>query len=293
MKRDFNEIIEGLKETIAQYGYYTDFKKVYENVEKFKIELHLLNSLIGEENIEEKFIKLINEYPKTLKVIPLLLAIRKEKNIVPILDEGKIINFDFNIKKQSDKEYIKFMQETGLFNLFCNKKIKCLIDYITGIEVGLDTNARKNRTGKLMESLVKKYISEVDNIEFYSEMKKSTIAEKYNIDINKLIIGENIKSAAEKRFDFVVKTNEHLYLFETNFYSGGGSKLNETARSFKSLALDIKGLENISFVWITDGVGWKSAKNNLKETYDVLDDLYTLTDLENGILKKILDNRAS
>jgi len=285
VKREFKDIIKNLKKTIANYNYYTNFDKVYENIDKIKIEINILNSLIGSKNIEEEFINVINEYPKTLRVIPILIAVRQSE--VPVID-GKQIDFDFKSKTMTDEDYIKFMRKTGLFNLLENSRIKCLFDYVTGVEVGLDTNARKNRTGHSMEDVVESYIKKINNIEYEKEMPKKKISEEYNVDINKLISKEDENDSAEKRFDFVVKTEDKLYLIETNFYSSQGSKLNETARSFKSLNNDIKELENVDFIWITDGIGWKSAKNNLKETYYTMEHLYTIVDLENGILDELL-----
>ncbi len=284
MKQSFDDLMKNLKTSIADYKYYVNFEKVYKNVENLKIELNILNSLIGSNNIEEEFLYIISKYPETIKTLPILLAVRKKE--INFFDE-KEITISFN-GSESSEIYCKFMRETGLFQMLENKKIKSLLDYVTGVEVGLDTNARKNRTGQTMENIVEHFIKEVPNIELHKEMMKKTISEKYNIDINSLIVGDNPEKDAEKRFDFVVKTNSCLYLIETNFYTGGGSKLNETSRSFKSLALDINNLDSIEFIWITDGVGWKTAKNNLRETYGVMEHIYTLHDLENNILNEVL-----
>jgi len=284
MKRHFDDLLANLKKTVADYSYYTDFDKVYKNADKFKVELNILNSLIGEQDIETKFKNLVELYPNVLKVIPILLAKRGYK--VEVFSD-KNITFDFLETNLDIDMYSEFMKESGLFSLLKASKIKSLNDYLIGIEVGLDSNARKNRTGTAMENIVESYIKKIPNIEYHKEMKKKEISESYNIDINDLIIGEDKVKEAEKRFDFVVKTNDNLYLIETNFYSGGGSKLNETARSFKSLAKDINDLDNVHFVWITDGIGWISARNNLRETYDIMDHLYTLEDLENGVLGNI------
>lgn len=287
MKQSFDDLLANLKDTVADYKYYTDFPKVYKHVDKIKVELNILNSLVGSDNIEKDFLDIINEYPKTLKVIPLLLAIRKNGNKVPIIDEVPIM-FEFNNRTLSDAMYLKFMRESGLFNLLELSKIRNLFDYVTGVEVGLDSNARKNRTGTAMENIVENFIQKTKHIEYSKETNKKEIKEKYNIDLDDYLKSEESLKVAEKRFDFVIKTENQVFVIETNFYSGGGSKLNETARSFKSLGLDIKNNTELTFIWITDGVGWITAKNNLRETYDVLEHLYTLTDLENGVLKQII-----
>lgn len=283
MKQDFDMLISNLKTSVADYKYYVDFDKVKENVDKYKIELNILNSLIGSNDIESEFTSLISKYPEVIKVLPILIAVRK--NEISFIDE-KEITIKFNGKETSET-YCKFMRETGLFTLLEEKQIKSLVDYVTGVEVGLDTNARKNRTGTAMENIVESFIKQVPNITYHKEMKKQAITSMYGIDLNLLILDENPEKDAEKRFDFVVKTENKIYLIETNFYTGGGSKLNETARSFKSLANDINKIDNIEFVWITDGVGWNTAKNNLRETYGIMEHIYTLTDLENGILKRV------
>ena len=183
--------------------------------------------------------------------------------------------------KYSVDDYIYFMKKTGLFYLLSGHKINSLVDYITGVEAGLDSNGRKNRGGHQMEELVEFFIKKTD-VEYYKEMYLTEIEEKWKISLDSISGG----GTSTKRFDFVVKTADCIYLVETNFYSTGGSKLNETARSFKMIAEEVENIPNVRFIWITDGKGWESAKGNLKETFCVLDSLYNLNDLENGILFK-------
>lgn len=95
---------------------------------------------------------------------------------------------------------------------------------------------------------------------------------------------------SSKRFDFVVKTPSKVFGIETNFYSSDGSKLNETARSYKTIALESRGIDGFEFVWITDGKGWHSARKNLKETFLVLPTLYNIRDLEDGILTELFND---
>jgi len=164
-----------------------------------------------------------------------------------------------------------------------NKKIKNLYDYAIGVEVGLDSNGRKNRGGHLMEDLVESYIKKIENIKYYKEIKSTEIEKMYNIDLSPITnFGQNIK-----RLDFVIETDNKIYGIETNFYNSSGSKLNETARSYKYIAENSKNIENFEFMWITDGQGWKSAKNNLCETYEVMDYIYNINDLKNGALNNI------
>lgn len=281
MKRNFNEWLSCFKETIADYKYYVDFDKVFNEVDKIKIELNILNSLVGSKNIQQDFSNLISKYPEVLKCIPILLA-KREKEIYAIDADGEF-KYNFNKMNYSIEQYIVFMEKTGLFELISNRLVNNLVDYVLGVESGLSSNGRKNRGGHLMEDVVESYLVK-SNVEYYKEMYLKEIESKWNMDLS------NISNAgkAAKRFDFVVKTDECIYAIECNFYSSGGSKLNETARSYKMIALEAKEIQGFKFVWFTDGLGWTSAKKNLEETFDVLDDIYSINDLENDIISKKL-----
>lgn len=283
MKRNFNEWISKFKTSISDYSYYVDFEKIYKNVDKIKIELNILNSLIGSQNIEDEFKRILIKYPETLECIPLLLAVRSRE--IFIKDQTNEYLFKFDKMIYSIEDYIKFMRESGLFNLLQNHIINNLYDYVLGIEVGLDSNGRKNRGGHLMENLVEKYIIEAGyqkNINYFKEMYLSDIEKKWNLDLSSMS-GNNVST---KRFDFVIKTNDHVYVIETNFYSSGGSKLNETARSYKLLAQNCKKVNGVTFVWFTDGIGWISARKNLEETFNEMETIYNIYDLEHDIIKE-------
>lgn len=279
--RDFNEWLKTFRHSIAGYNYYINFEKVYAGVEKYKVELNILNSLIGSENIEVEFENIITKYPETLKCVPLLLAVRNCE-IFAMDDDGEFY-FNFDKRNYGIEQYKMFMRKTGLFDLISKHIISNLIDYALGVETGLDSNGRKNRGGHLMEDLVERYIKST-GVEYYKEMFLRDIESKFSINLSAL--SNNGKTS--KRFDFVVKTEYKVYAIETNFYSGGGgSKLNETARSYKMLATEAKEVKDFVFVWITDGTAWKTAKGNLEETFDILDTMYNIRDLENGILYKL------
>ena len=286
MKRNFDEWINNFKSSISNYSYYADFKKIYKNVDKVKVELNILNSLIGSKTIEEDFKNIMLKYPETLECIPLLLAVRSTEIFVK--DEINEYLFDFKKMVYSMDDYVRFMQESGLFDLLQNHIINNLYDYVLGIEVGLDSNGRKNRGGHLMEDLVEKYIKEsgfVKDVNYFKEMYLNDIEKRWNIDLSSL----SGNSVSTKRFDFVIKTPKQIYLIETNFYVSSGSKLNETARSYEMLAKKAKVINGITFIWITDGLGWHDAKNNLKETFNELETMYNINDLESGILKQVLN----
>ena len=284
MTRNFNEWLSKFKTSISDYNYYVDFEKIYKNVDKVKIELNILNSLIGSKNIEEEFQNILLKYPDTLECIPLLLAVRS--NEIFIKDEINEYLFKFDKMVYSISDYVRFMKESGLFDLLQNHIINNLYDYVLGIEVGLDSNGRKNRGGHLMENLVESYIIKAGykkDINYFKEMFLKDIENKWNLDLSEMS-GNNTST---KRFDFVIKTDKQVYVIETNFYSSGGSKLNETARSYKMLAQESKKVDGVTFIWFTDGTGWNSARKNLEETFNELETMYNIDDLENGILENL------
>lgn len=283
--RNFDAWLAGFRPSIADYKYYVDFEKVFANVDAIKIPLNILNSLIGSKNIEQEFESILKKYPETLKCIPILLA-KRELDIMAMDIEGQK-DFHFNRMNYSIPEYTKFMRKTGLFDLMQRHIVNNLVDYVTGVETGLDSNGRKNRGGHLMEDLVESYLQKaglVKDVNYFKEMYIHEIEQKWKIDLSSI----SNNGSAEKRFDFVVKGKNTVYGIETNFYSSSGSKLNETARSYKTITMETQGLNYFKFVWFTDGCGWTSAKNNLKETFDVLEHLYNIDDLEKGIVSKIL-----
>ena len=284
MNRDFNEWLSKFKTSISDYTYYVDFEKIYKNVDKVKVELNILNSLIGSQNIEEEFQNILIKYPETLECIPLLLAVRSQE--IFIKDEMNEYLFKFDKMIYSIDDYIKFMRESGLFDLLQNHIINNLYDYVLGVEVGLDSNGRKNRGGHLMENLVESYIIKagfIKNETYFKEMYLSDIEKKWNLDLSAM----SGNDTSTKRFDFVIKTDNQVYVMETNFYASGGSKLNETARSYKMLAEESKKVDGVTFIWFTDGIGWLSARKNLEETFNELETIYNIDDLENGILNKL------
>lgn len=283
MKRDFNAWLNEFRDSIADYRYYVDFEKIYKNIDNIKVQLNILNSLIGSRDIEEDFDNLVARYPEVLKCIPLLLAVRTSE--VYAIDEDGEFNYNFKHPNLSVEQYKNFMRKTGLFNLIAKHLVNNLVDYATGVEVGLDSNGRKNRGGHLMENLVEKYIQKAGFIKgqnYFKEMYISEIEQKWGIDLSAI----SNQGKAEKRFDYVVKTENMIYGIETNFYQSSGSKLNETARSYKTLATEANSIAGFTFAWFTDGRGWISARNNLEEAFDVMDMLYNIKDLENDIIRK-------
>lgn len=283
MKRDFAEWLLTFTDSIANYKYYIDFKTIYKNAEIYKVELNMLNSLIGSQNIEQDFENLVKKYPEVLKCVPTLLAVRQTEIIV-LDDEGNKFEYNFKNMNYNVEQYTVFMRETGLFELLEKHLINNLYDYVLGVECGLNSNARKNRGGHLMEDLVEKFIQragfEKDKT-YFKEMYLQDIERRWKLDMSFI----SNKNQATKRFDFVIKTDKCIYGIETNFYASGGSKLNETARSYKMIAEEAERVVGFEFVWFTDGMGWISARNNLRETFDNMEHIYNIADMKNGIMK--------
>lgn len=267
--KDFNLFISQLRETNQSLDFFCDFVKIGRNVDDIKLSLCMLNSLIGTSDLRKSVETIWNRDKTAFSVLPILIAVRDEgsKKVLDSLNNIVDIKTFFG----SVDRVIEFLENTGLADLFRNRTIKDLVDYVFGIETGLDTNARKNRSGHIMENTVAQIFKD-NNIKYRQEIYSSewqTITD---------VLGDD-----EKRFDFVIETETKTYLIEVNFYSGGGSKLNEVARSYSDIAPKINTVKGFEFVWITDGIGWKSAKNKLQEAYSIIPRVYNLTDIVNFI----------
>lgn len=270
MSEQFKIFLSQLSETNATLDYFTDFKKIKGNVNKIAIKLNQLNYLIGKADIKAAVNELYEENSKAFEVLDIFIAIRKNKNAKTFNNKGEIVMLDSYFT--SPESICEYIEETGLGEIFRNKDVKNLVDYVFGIEVGLDTNARKNRGGENMSKAVSL---------FFDKAKVS-----YKKEVSNTVFPEILSLGADvKRFDFVIKTKKKTYLIETNFYNGGGSKLNETARSYSDVAPKINQYENYEFVWITDGQGWFSAKNKLEEAYSIIPSMYNLFTLQVFIQK--------
>lgn len=270
MSEQFKTFLSQLSETNATLDYFTDFKKIKGNVNKISIKLNQLNYLIGKENLGEAVQELFDENPKVFEVLDILIAVRKNKKAKTFNSNGDIVLLDTYF--HTSESILEYIEKTGLGDVFRNKNITNLVDYVFGIEVGLDTNARKNRGGENMSKAVLLFF------------EKAEI--HYKKEVSNTVFPEIISLGADvKRFDFVIKTKKKTYLIETNYYNGGGSKLNETARSYSDVAPKINQYKNYEFVWITDGQGWHSAKNKLEEAFSIIPSLYNLSTLHLFIAK--------
>ena len=283
MKKDFPNLTATFKNSIKTWDYFVNWKKVFLNSSELEITLNKLNYLLGKEDLKNEFTKLYLSNPDIIKALPILLAVRD--NEIEVFD--KIIKnsefFDFSDKTQKPEKYFKFLEKSGLTRLFQKDGIKNLVDYVTGVEVGLDSNGRKNRGGTLMEEITETFISEFcknKKFEYISQARATTIKDKW---------GVNIKiDKSERKFDFAVYNpqSKKIKLFETNFYNGGGTKLKAVCGEFKSLYDELKK-QDIDFIWITDGLGWNTAKRPLEETYNHNEYVFNLSMLEEHILSEL------
>lgn len=269
MAKDFSTFMSQLQETNQTLDFFCDFEKINRNVSDIKLSLCMLNSLIGASNMRAAVETLWQRDKSAFNVMDILIAVRSEgrKKVLNRLGECVVLDSLFN----TVDGVMEFLNDTGLGSIFQSRKIKDLSDYVFGIETGLDTNARKNRSGHVMEKMVGS-IFDKNGVEYRTEVYSSEWSALTKV------LGDD-----EKRFDFVVETTSKTYLIEVNFYSGGGSKLNEVARSYSDLSPKINSVAGFEFVWITDGIGWHSARNKIQEAYNIIPSVYNLTSIKDFI----------
>lgn len=273
----FDDFMSQLQETNQTLGFFCDFDKIDKNVENIKLSLCMLNSLIGTKDLRRSVETIWNRDKSAFSIMDILIAVRSEGKKVILNSDGQCIILDRMF--ESINGVIEYLESTGLAEIFRNGKIQNLVDYVFGIETGLDSNARKNRSGHIMEN------------------KVAEILDRYNINYRQEVYSTEWKELQvalgddEKRFDFVITTSKKTYLIEVNFYNGGGgSKLNEVARSYSDLSPKINAVQGFEFVWITDGIGWKSARNKLQEAYSIIPNIYNLKNIDEFIILEILKN---
>lgn len=287
----FDYLIDTLKDTITRWDYFINWSKVLGNIEDLEIDLNTLNYLIGKENIEKEFRKLLKRNPTLYRVIPALVACRqKDFKILTSFDHGEFVYQNYSFKYNPDipltdeeiSKAVEFAKGMGLLDLLQTKKIKNCVDYLIGVEVGLDTNGRKNRGGKMMEDVVEFYVKDICERKGYEYLKEATapkVKEKWGKPLT--------VDKTSRRIDFVIFNGKELFLIETNFYTGGGSKLKATAGEYQTM-FDYWKNDGHIFIWITDGRGWKTTKSSLGETFEHIDYTLNLDMLARGILERII-----
>lgn len=283
MEKNFNNLITTFKSSIKTWDYFVNWKKVFSNSSDLEIALNKLNYLLGKDNLRDEFKKLYSSNPDIVRALPVLLAVRENKLEVFDKVTKNLEFFDFSGKEKTPDKYYEFLEKSGLARLFQKDGVKNLVDYVIGVEVGLDSNGRKNRGGSLMEEIVKSFIRDFCNkngFEYLTQARATTIKNKWGLHIK--------VDKSERSFDFAIfnPKNKRIKLFEANFYNGGGSKLKAVCGEFRSLHTELKE-QNIDFIWITDGLGWHTTKRPLEETYNHNDYVFNLNMLETGVLDKL------
>lgn len=286
----FTYLMDNLKPSNRLWSYFVNWEKVFENTSKIELALNSLNYLIGKDDFDKAFKFLVKENPEIIKVIPSLVVrdggnSTKFKILVDYTNKKLVYeDYDFSKKEVTNEDiekYLLFVKETGLKDLIVSQKIKNLVDYMIGVEAGLDSNGRKNRGGHSMEDIVEFFIADICKTKGYKYLKEST-SEKIKIEW-----GFDVPvDKSSRRYDFVINTGEELVIFETNFYGGGGSKLKSTAGEYRDLFNVLHG--QYKFIWVTDGKGWTGTSRPLRETFNYNDYIINLDMIEKGILESII-----
>jgi type II restriction enzyme len=287
--RDTNEVfaylIATLKATVSGWDYFVNWAKVFGNVADLEIDLNTLNYLIGKENIEKEFVRLLEKHPSIARVIPILIACRQAQFDILDRNDGEAIYKHYDFRPTANmpiSKVVEFAKDSGFLEKIKDKKIKSIVDYVIGIEVGLDSNGRKNRGGTSMERLVESHVAQACNKcggNYISQATSSEIRSKFDIEVK--------VDKTNRRIDFAIKRGKRLFLIETNFYTGSGSKLKSTAGEYKNLS-DFFKSDGHKFIWITDGAGWRSTQRPLRETFEHIDNLLNLEMVSKGLLEDIL-----
>lgn len=283
MKKDFDHLVSTFRSSIKTWDYFVNWNKVFANSANFEIALNKLNYLLGKDDLQGEFYRLYESNPDIAKALPVLLAVRENNLEIYNKTSKELESYNFSGEGGDVNKYFAFLDKSGLVRLFQRDGIKNLVDYVIGVEVGLDSNGRKNRGGTLMEEIVGLFLEDFckqNNLKYIPQASPSKIKLKWNFDI--------VVDKSERSFDFAVYNpqSNKIKLFETNFYNGGGSKLKAVCGEFRSLYDELKR-QNIEFIWITDGLGWHTAKRPLEETYNHNDYVFNLSMLEDGALNEL------
>jgi type II restriction enzyme len=279
----FTQITSSFKEKgILLWDYFVNWEKVHKNIKLIEKELNLLNVLIGKEDVETEVYNLIKEYPQVIKAFPFLIAFRDTK-VSMLSDVTEFLYKDYNFKHrvitdEDCEDLTTFFMQSGLGDLVKDKRVKNLVDYVTGVEVGLDSNGRKNRGGTMMENIVETFVK---SLQYMSQANAKKIKSQWGIEIQ--------VDKSSRNLDFAINKNGKLFFIECNFYGGGGSKLKSTATEYVKMN-EYWNAQNITFIWVTDGAGWKSTLKPLREYFDKADYLLNLEMLKNEAIFRIIED---
>lgn len=284
-----NAFLSTLSVTNRTPEYYVNWEKVERETRKFELELNTLNYLIGKEDIYNESLMLFTKQPELLKAIPSLIASRDKLLDILIIDNRDNMSFEklnfSKIDRARIVDYVVFAEQSGLLDFLQNKANRSLVDYVYGVEAGLDSNARKNRSGTTMEGILERHVAKIakeQGLEWKAQATALFIKSKWNIEVP--------VDKSERRFDVAVYSKElhKVWLIETNYYGGGGSKLKAVAGEFTELSQFIKSSkDDVDFVWVTDGQGWKTAHLPLLEAFGHIQNIFNLSMLKEEFLYEL------
>lgn len=268
------------------FTYFVDWQKVKENVEKFGYEINTLNYLVGCNDPKAKLKEILKKNSEVLPVLPLIIAVR-DLEISVITNPEKPLETlkKFNFEKKAElndneiNEILLFCERAGILKLFSEFKIKNLRDYLLGVEAGIDTNARKNRSGTAMESLVDPILKGIEGIRIFKQKTFKYLREKEKITTPERLLN--------RKFDYVIISKNIFFNMEVNYYDGQGSKPQEIVDSYTNRKNELSK-EGWNFIWLTDGIGWKQGNNQIRNAFNDMDYVLNIEFARDGMLKEIL-----
>lgn len=283
----FEAFVSSLRPSLKLWDYFVNWDKVFRNTREIEIHLNIWNFLLGKDDFDLEFIALLTEHPQIVKALPSLVVRdgsgSSQFSVIQNIDDlsAPEVFFDFSKPAGSDElrqAALTFVNESGLRRLFAKDGVKNLVDYVLGVEAGVDSNARKNRSGTSMETVVSEYLKQfasARNLDFISQATPSSIRAKWGFEVP--------VDKSSRRFDFAISDGTKLVLMEVNFYGGGGSKLKATAGEYVGLN-DLLDVPNVDFVWITDGQGWLTTLLPMKAAFEKIDYVWNLDWLSKDFL---------
>ena len=288
-EKRLEEFLSTLSITNRTPEYYVNWKKVDRETKKYELELNTLNYLIGKDDIYLEALRLFTKQPNLLKAIPSLIASRDKVLDILTIDNDDNMSFEQLNFKTIDAsridDYMKFIEKSGLLKFLQRHANRSLVDYVYGVETGLDSNARKNRSGKTMEGILERYVSRISKeqkLEWKAQATAKFIKSEWGIEVP--------VDKSERRFDVAVYSKEKhkVWLLETNYYGGGGSKLKSVAGEFTELSqFVVTSDDDVEFVWVTDGQGWLTAHLPLAEAFSHITNVFNLEMLREGFLSEL------
>ncbi len=289
----FEYLMRTLKENVRTFDYFVNWERVLQNLRRYEVGLNTLNVLIGKKDVESSLGSLLQEQPDLMKLLPVLLGLREQAvqpslTILTDYERGELRYRSFRLclegpaSKDQIQAAVEFARKTGILQLLSNRRIKSLPDYVLGVEVGLDSNARKNRGGKQMEKIVQFFVDDICQRREFKYLRQATartIREEFGVEMS--------AGGPARSYDFAILAGDRLSLVEVNCYGGGGSKLKATAGEYMQLHTQLSQ-QGHGLIWLTEGAGWHSTRAPLRDAFDHLDCVLNLDMVAKGVLEALL-----